>query len=291
MQLATVIDPVNSFDKLKMYVYDTEYDEALTVDASFKIFKDIKGLSQLNINNSLYLCGTPNNYENAGSYLIRYDIGNISSNSNFLVNSIFPHYKPTMIGIKNEYILVIGGEKMKRCEYFNLKTNKWRSVPELPEERFNCCAVYEENSENVYLFGGFNSLTGHNCSSILFLNFRVNLTWETQLIKDNTSLLARNSSAIIKFDRTSIYILGGIDNDNNCMDSIVEFDLQSKELGLSRKKLIRAASFSLQTGVDLNKAEYSFFDNDNFVHRIAKSEFKINLIDFKEIMHTNDDQE
>lgn len=285
MQLTLVTDPDVPGEKIQMYIYDTEYEEALTIDTSFKIFKDIKGLSQLNINNNLYLCGTPNSYENAGSYLIRYDVCTTTSNS-FLVNSIFPHYKPAMAGVKNEFIIIIGGEKTKKCEFFNLKTNKWKTLPELPEERTGCCAIYDEFREAVYVLGGYNSAERRSMETVLYLNFRTNLAWETLEVKGDLKLLARSSSAVIKFDKRSVYILGGIDDNGQMLDSIVEYDLVSNEVELSKRRLNRAASFSLQTGVDLNKADYSFFDNENYVHRISKTEFKVNLIHFSEVAQT-----
>jgi hypothetical protein len=267
-----------------MRIYDIEYDKGIEIEINFRIVDEFDGISQIVFNNCLYFCGAGRNDNFEGSYFLRYDpMSKSGVNLNILINAVHHHYLPTMVGYKNEFILVIGGENCNYCEIFCLKSNKWRILPELPEERFKCSAIADDSSDWVYLFGGYNSISKRNCSSVLRLNMRTFLVWETILVKNNSYLLARNSCGIIKFDKyPNIYLIGGKDDDDNLGDCIIEYDISTKTPSVFRKKLDYNASFIQHTGVDLNKMEFYLFDENYFIHKITKADFKLSLIDFKD---------
>jgi hypothetical protein len=286
MQMKTFNDDRNTFDKNLITIYDIEYNRATEVEPNFRIFKELNGLSQLNFQNSLYLCGAGEENSDSGSYFMRFDPLSSNHNVNILVTATHHHYFPVMYGWKNEFILVIGGRNTKYCEIYGVKTNKWKNLPELPEERFRCNIIYEEVSDFMYLFGGMNSDTGKNCSSILRLNMKTILVWETMIVKHNSHLLAKNSSACLKFEKSnSIFILGGYNNENEITETIIEFDLTSKIASEYRKKLEVKSSFTQQNGNDLNKTEFFLFDESFFIHKISKLDFKIELIDYRDLLN------
>jgi hypothetical protein len=272
-----------------VYIFDIEDETGLSMESNIRILKDLDGLSQLNFNNNLYLCGASMNNDLSGSSLLKLDPVKIGNNANVLINSIYHHYYPTLLGFRGDLIVAIGGYKNKLCEVFNIKTNKWRALPDLPEERYKCCVISDDMSEYLYLFGGLNSETWQNCSTILRLNMKNSLVWETMIVKANAHLLAKNSCAVIKFDRLNvIYILGGRDNTDQLSDNIIEYDITSRIASLSRKRLECKAAFFQETGADLNKSEFFMFDENSNIHKISKNDFKVNIFEFKEVFNNGD---
>jgi len=266
-------------------IYDIEYEKGMDIEPNFRIFQIFDGLSQLIFNNSLYFCGAGMDDTNSGSYFFRFDPSKMTNNNTtILINSINHHYYPTLLGYKSDFVIIIGGLNSKFCEIYNTKTNKWKNLPELPEERYRCSTVFDDITDFIYTFGGLNNETKKNCTTILRLNMKTLLIWETLIVKHNASLLSRNSSGIIKFDKSNtIYILGGKDNDELPTDSIVEFDINTKIANTHRKKLESKCVFLQQNGSDLNKADFFLFDENYFIHKISKNDFKITLIDYKDI--------
>lgn len=267
-------------EKNLICLYDVEYRQSFDLDLNFFLIKDLEGLGQINFNNNLYLCGSPKNSVNTGSYLIKYDPKKANNQTSLLINSIYNHFFPSIIGFKFDYLLVIGGEENIKCECYNLQINKWKSMPDLPEERYKSNAVFDEDNEMIYLFGGYDSFTRMNRESILKLNLKVLSEWEYLIVKKSNSLLARNSFSIIKTERNNILILGGIDNQGEKIENIVEFDLSTYKVNLSKKKLSKGSSFLQTGGLDLNKTTYFLFDDDFHIHIISNNTYNIDLINY-----------
>jgi hypothetical protein len=272
----------------KVFVFDIEDESGILLDANFRIIKDLDGFSQLNFNNCLYICGSDLQNSSAGSHLLKFDANLDGNKTSLLINSTYNHYYPTLIGYKTDMIIAIGGFKTKSTEIFNARTNRWRNLPELPEERYKCSAISDESLDYVYIFGGLNTETGKNCSTILRLNMKTSLVWETIIAKHSGHLLMRNSSAIIKYDRSnSIFIIGGRDNDESISNNIVEYDFHSKIASLSTRKLELNSCFFQTSGSDLNKNEFFLFDDKCNIHKLSRNDFKVNFFEMKTIF---DDQ-
>lgn len=267
-------------EKNTICLYDVEYRLSFDLDLNFFLIKDLDGLGQINFNNNLYLCGSPKNSVNTGSYLLRYDPKKANNQTSLLINSIYSHYFPTVIGFKLDYLFVIGGEESIKCECYNLQINKWKIMPDLPEERYRSNAVFDETNDTMFLFGGYDSFTRMNRESILRLNLKVLSEWEYLIVKKFTSLLARNSFSIIKTEKNNILILGGIGNQGEKINNIIEFDLSSYKINLSKKKLSRGSSFLQSGGLDLNKTTYFLFDDDFHIHIISNNNYNIDLINY-----------
>ena len=268
----------------KVYVFDIEDESGLTIDANFRIIKDLEGFSQLNFNNCLYICGSDMNNSTAGAHLLKFDPNLDGNKTTLLINSTYNHYYPTLIGYKGDLIIAIAGFKTKSTEIYNTRINRWRNLPELPEERYRCTVLNDESLDFIYIFGGLNTETGKNCSSILRLNMKTNLVWETLIVKHNSNLLMRNSSAIVKFERTNVvYLLGGRDNEENATDEILEYDFQTKIVSVSMRKLDIPACFFQTTGSDLNKADFFLFDDKCNIHKLSRNDFKINFFEMKTV--------
>lgn len=279
MQFKKLLGPDNQ-EKKFISIYDVEYKQAFDIDLNFCLIKDLDGLGQINFNNNLYFCGSPRTHVNTGSYLLRYDPKKPNNNTSLLITSIHNHYFPTIIGFKSEYLLVIGGELNLKCECYNLQLNKWKQMPDLPEERYKSNGFFDEESDTVYIVGGYDSFTQCNRNTILRLNLKNLNEWEILNVKKNSNLIARNSFAIIKQDKNSVMILGGIGNENEKYDNIIDLDYINLEVIKARKKLSKSATFLQSGGCDLNNTSYFLFDDEFKIHLISNNSFNIDIINY-----------
>jgi hypothetical protein len=279
MQFKLLKGELPDYNKSVISTYDIEYEIGMDIEANFRILREFDGLSQLNLNNNLYLCGSKLNDTSVGAYLLKYDANNIGSNITFLINSKNYHYNPTLLSAKSETIIVLGGQGSKSCEIYSTTTNKWKNLPDLPEHRFRCSAIADDATEMLYVFGGYNQDTRVNCCSVLKLNLKSNYAWDTILVKSSSDLLTRNTAGIIKVGNT-IYIMGGVNNQNKASDEIIEYDIINRLPIVSRRRLDKECTFLQTTGVDLNKSVFYLFDEDYFVHKITRNDMGFTLIDY-----------
>jgi hypothetical protein len=266
-------------------IYDVEYERAMELEINSIFFNNIEGFSQLNFNNCLYFCGTGFSDKTNGSYFLKYEPNNPTKNVTILVNSIQHHFFPTMIGYKTDQIYVIGGLRSKAAEYYNIKTHRWRCLPDIDEERFNAMGYSDEIQEMIYIFGGYNSDSSANSTCILRMDLKSFHVWEIINLNFNSSLIAKNSSAIFKFDKEEcIYILGGRNILGNVTDEIIEYDIKNNEVALVDKKLELPSSFFNSGGTDLNKNEFFFFDDNSNVHNICRNDFRVKMHKYEDIV-------
>ena len=263
-----------------LLIVDIEEERIFRSKVSLRIVSSIKGMSQLNIDNSLYLCGSESE-STLGAYMINIDnTKSTNSDVKFLVNAQYPHVNPSMIAIPSNSILVIGGKKQIKCEKFDITNSKWKYIPELPEERYKCNLFIDANSKYVYLFGGFCSELGRNCDDILRMKLDTQMIWERISIREGAELLSKTSSGIIR-DKDEekkskvVYILGGKDNQKELCDSIVEFDMKKRKARRIKTQLKYKAKFVNQMGVNVDKNTYVLIDKKGNIHTMNFNEFSL----------------
>ena len=263
-----------------LLIVDIEEERIFRSKVSLRIVSSIKGMSQLNIDNSLYLCGSESE-STLGAYMINIDnTKSTNSDVKFLVNAQYPHVNPSMIAIPSNSILVIGGKKQIKCEKFDITNSKWKYIPELPEERYKCNLFIDANSKYVYLFGGFCSELGRNCDDILRMKLDTQMIWERISIREGAELLSKTSSGIIR-DKDEekkskvVYILGGKDNQKELCDSIVEFDMKKRKARRIKTQLKYKAKFVNQMGVNVNKNTYVIIDKKGNIHTMNFNDFSL----------------
>ena len=263
-----------------LLIVDIEEERIFRSKVSLRIVSSIKGMSQLNIDNSLYLCGSESE-STLGAYMINIDnTKSTNSDVKFLVNAQYPHVNPSMIAIPSNSILVIGGKKQIKCEKFDITNSKWKYIPELPEERYKCNLFIDANSKYVYLFGGFCSELGRNCDDILRMKLDAQMIWERISIREGAELLSRTSSGIIR-DKDEekksqvVYILGGKDNQKELCDSIVEFDMKKRKARRIKTQLKYKAKFVNQMGVNVDKNTYVLIDKKGNIHTMNFNDFSL----------------
>lgn len=294
------LSPIANSPLYKLKIFDVEEEKCFEMKLTLRIINSLDGISQININNSLYLCGSNDDTSNSiGSYLLKIDISTTPLLPMPQINSIFAHNSPSLLCYKGNNLIVIGGKHQTQCEMYEIPS-KWKQLPPLPNERYKCSLVADEKHSTIYLFGGYtttdsndgvsssnkgnnnnNNNQHENYNSILRLNLNSNNAWEVLFVKENDTFLARNSSVSFIFENSDmVYICGGKDNNDNDTEYIVEFDISKRNVKKSQLTLKKTACFDIEGCVDLNKMHFAFFDNNDFVHTISRN-FKMSIIKFE----------
>lgn len=260
--------------KYKFVIYDIMQNNTLIIEKKIEIIKSLEGLSELNLEHNLYLCGNSRLENNEGSFL--FEISPINPKSNMLVNSIYGHYYPSLISFKNEYIFCIGGKNQINCEYYNIEEKFWTPLPNLPEERYRCTLCLDKKNDTIYLFGGINSKKQNINSNeiyiennyILRMKITVCMMWETIVIKNEYEkvFLERISAGSLIFDdqEDDIYILGGENKQKKFLDTIIKFNIHSFSLTTTDQKLKFPTTFLNQYPKKCGNDNYLYFFIDNF---------------------------
>jgi galactitol-specific phosphotransferase system IIB component len=120
---------------------------------------------------------------------------------------IYSHWNHSMIANDN-YIFVIGGYNSNKCEYFNLETLKWDSLPDLnSEERQRPMLVIYKD----YLY----AFMGHTQFNILDTIERINITklntskWEKVSFSNPSNINSKFYEAGIYNHNGELFFIGG----------------------------------------------------------------------------------
>lgn len=244
----------------------------------------LEGISQISIESSLYLCGSSkienSNVQTSGAFLLQITNPTLKK-VQFLVNSKHSHYKPSLCNYGNNSLVVVGGKQQTKCEVYNIMTNRWKAIQDLPEERYLCALMIDKNEEYLYLFGGFNQ----NASMITGSVLRVNLTnyftqWERIMINENGNLLKRCCMNTFRSSNSNlIYIIGGrdINNEHEVYDDVIIYDCFCKIVKSSNMKLKKKMKFINYGCVDVHKVQYYFIDEEGDVIMINSKTHNIEL--------------
>lgn len=290
--------------------YDVETECLFEYPIFLNILFSLNGMSQISLDNKLFLCGSAlNKEEKKGTGLPRNTIEKEKNESHekskdfsssfmysinllktpitlkFEVNSCFLHYYPTLSILRNEYIIVLGGYKSKKCEYYSNTNKKWKELPDLPEERYGSTSICDNAYNTIYCFGGYNSQTKKNCMSIFKLNVNSGIKWETLIIMENSEYLAKYFSCLIKKDNGHCLILGGKNNKGQSTDEVIDLDVKNRRIIVTVQKSPALCNYlyfkNLRLGAENNNGVCYLFDDevDDSVYRIDanfSSTIKIN---------------
>ena len=280
----------NKNGEFQILNYDIDEEYFMELRIVFPIIRTIEGMSELNMDKKLFLCGISPKQKNEGSFLLQINLDLKSLNSDeqikpeILINSHYPHIYPSLIHDKNEKILCIGGKGQTLCELYNLSMNKWIALPELPEERYKCTLCLDNKGDYVYLFGGINSEIDIKENekekegeiNILRMNLLKQLIWENIIVKNNQRNITINrissGAFTYKYDEDFIFIVGGEDLDENMSDTVIRFSIKNLRFESTGVKLKNKAVFLNQSGVALNDKTYCFIDSFNNIHLIERND-------------------
>ena len=264
--------------------YDIEENTLFQYVIKIPIITSLNGLSELNLNSKLYLCGTPSKEEDASSYLFQITLQTL--NTQIMVSSQYGHYYPSLISINNNKIICVGGKNQRQCEIYDTIINHWAIIPELPEERYKCTLCFDYKSKILYLFGGINSKKNNLNSNyiekenILRINTKNSIftSWEKIIIESKleNKLLTRISSASLILDENNIIIIGGENENGKILKNVIKFNLRDYSISSTGHNLDFPSKFMNQsTIIDANNEGNEgninyFFDSKNNIHNINK---------------------
>ena len=271
--------------------YDIEENTLFKYIIRIPIISSLNGLSELNLNSKLYLCGTPSTSEDASSYLFQITFQTLYTK--IMVSSQFGHYYPSLISINNNKILCVGGKKQTQCEIYDIIINHWSPFPELPEERYKCTLCFNYKNKHLYLFGGINSKNNLNLNyiekeSILMISTKnYYYSWERILVESRleNKLLTRISSASLFLDENNLIIIGGENENGKILKNIIKFNTRNYNVSLTGQYLDFPAKFINQsTIIDNNEGNtIYFFDTKNNIHNINKQQYLSSVEDKYEL--------
>ena len=276
----------NKKGSFQLLSFDVDQEENIQLKIIFPIIKSIEGLSELTIKSNFYLCGISPKQKDEGSYLFKANLDNAFEdseiNAQILINSQHSHVYPALISDKNNQIFCVGGKGQMLCELYNCNLNKWYPLPKLPEERYKCTLCLDSKEEYIYLFGGINLKEKNNNEnidmkteySILRLHITKLLVWEKLIIKNDPKNLTINrfSSGGFSFknDDDFIFIIGGEDSNNNCLNDVIRFSIKNLKFESTGIKLNSNAKFINQCGILNDEQTYVFIDSLNERHTVDR---------------------
>jgi hypothetical protein len=267
--------------------YDIEENILIPFSIKIPIITSLNGLSELNFNSKLYLCGTSSSKEDASSYL--FQISSEPLNTQIMVSSQYGHYYPSLISINKNKIACIGGKNQTQCEIYDISINHWSIIPELPEERYKCNLCFDYIKKFLYLFGGINNSKNIYANyiekeTVLRLNTKNSCynSWEKIFIdsKLENKLLTRVSSASLLIDDNHIILIGGENENGKILKNIIKFNLTDYSVNSTGKCLDFPSKFMNQSTIidDNNESNiYYFFDSKNNIHNINKQQYESGL--------------
>jgi len=279
----------NQKGEFQLLSYDIEEERFMKFKIIFPIIKSIEGLNELCIKSKFYLCGVSPKQKNEGSFLFEINLGdkieNNELNAQILINSQYPHVYPSLISDKLGQIICIGGKGQTKCELYNFNLNKWYVLPQLPEERYKCTLCIDPKETYLYLFGGLTTTKKKNNNDdnennnpdnhykILKMHLVKQFVWEKIKIKNNSKSLIFNrylaGAFVFNNDEDFIFIIGGEDSNNDCLNDIIRFSIKKSEFESTGTKLDNNAKFIHQYGI-LNEQCYYFIDSLNQIHKINR---------------------
>ena len=283
--------PINS--KFIMIFYEINKNQKIIIERKLESIKTLEGLSELNHNNNLYLCGSSSLIPESEDGSLFFKLNPLNPETKILPKAKYPHYYPALISIKKNYIYCIGGKSQHHCEGYNINENKWIPLPNLPEERYLCTLCYDELNNIIYLFGGINDKNHLHKDKLsieydYFLRLKNDIDnnnnsaiWEKIHVKNNKILLNRISAASLIFEKEEkyIYIFGGKDDQEHYLDNVIKFDIEEQSFQSIDQKLDFPTEFLNQYAIksDLNNYIYVFLDKFNNPIIIDQH----NFVDFK----------
>lgn len=285
-----------------LHLLDLESLEQFNYNVKLFPFKNFETISQISIDNHLYLIGEQEVQLNNGSTFIRIDLFSKSNMVNLLINSTYEHYKPSLTIFKKEFVIAVGGKLSTKCEIYHINSNKWRTLPDLPEERYGCNLISDDKNDFLYCFGGYNSKTNEYHNNVLKINLKRSNSWDVFMTYDpknnnnvkynnDNSLICNDSNirynnyqtleraffSIVRISFDKILMLGGQTPSKECTDDVVEFSFTNKAFIYLNFKLSSPSKFDVYSFGELNNFYYTI-DEDGLIHKISKKNKTTDII-------------
>jgi hypothetical protein len=231
------------------------------------IITSTRGLGELIYLNNLYLCGGDESFIGS-TYFFKY-----SSDKGLtpLINTIYSHKYPTLIGFNNCIYCIGGLEDNINCERYLLAESRWECFPNLPKSRSGCSAYFDHSTSHFFLFGGYNYISNSMLESIAVIKVSkktIGHKWEEFLI-ENSVCIKKSMMGIIPLCERKLLLLAGYEYNNSThseelTDDVVLVDLAEKQISKEFYKTALPCSFNDKVSITFSKdVEYLIDENFN----------------------------
>ncbi len=197
---------------------------------------------------------------------MKFDLTEKQIGFSLLINSTYEHYKASLCLFKKDFIVAIGGKSSRKCEIYHKSSNKWRTLPDLPEERYGCGAITDDDKDVLYCFGGMNSIKSSFPTGVYKLNLKNSTKWESVQLKEGSLLqksfflIGRSSHSV---GEGKFIVFGGMNKTSDSTDDIVEIDFNQKMVRNYGFKLPLCARFDNFTLSEFEGKVYFADENEN----------------------------
>ena len=285
-------------DKLKILIFSYEnqtFTEKNYIDkGNFKKeLTSVKDIIQLNINNKLYLLSGKKQNK---FYCYDYPTNSIY----FINNTLYSHYYGAIVNCpKNKQIYLLGGNSQTNCEVysststhslpsmtmtnFHSKSNGWKKIPSLKEERQEFAAMYF--NDYIYVFFGFSYVRGSNLSSIERININKNDRFEIVYINEQITLSSLSCAQYYSefdhgWEKEGILLLGGFDGEKYIESSLVftPEKMKIRECDVIIPNITKHFQFLFHQESNFIKVDNNsqlIFDMKNNVHLLTKDSYEL----------------
>lgn len=257
--------------KCTAQVLDVETSKSFNTEIKLFFFKNLWSVSQITVENLLFLIGQQNEDCNAGSLFIMYDLTDNLAQYSLLVNSTYEHNKCALTIFKRDFIVALGGKNSVKCEIYSKNSKKWRTLPDLPEERFGCGIITDDLIDTLYCFGGMNSSKRSFVSSIIKVNLKGSSIWEAIVMKDESIIIERAFFCIARGTKDSFLIFGGTSPETDFTDTIYEYEINKKNANQAQLKLAAPCRFDNYSYAIFSSVIY-VIDEDCRIHTVYMKE-------------------
>jgi len=150
---------------------------------------------------------------------------------------ISARYAPGCVFLEGKVLVFSGFDSdfVRYCEYFDLETELWESLPEIPEAGYQMTAIEVEATRSILITGGYNSSYGWQ-SKVQEFSLE-EMTWKTW----GVTLIMTSITPCFKLERDSseVYV---------CTTSqIVKLDVYNQTQTTVRNEGLALAQYSLQS--------------------------------------------
>ena len=95
----------------------------------------------------------------------------------------------------------------KKGEIYSISKRKRKGLPDLPEGRSGAGVLSDDKLDYLFVFGGV--LGDKYCSTVLRLNMKNLVIWESFSINEKANLLEIRHFSLLKCDKNRVLIIGG----------------------------------------------------------------------------------
>lgn len=239
------------------------------------LISDLIGTAQVTVNQTVYLCGHQKQIDSGSlsSFLFKINPFKEKNLLEILLSSLYHHYSPLILCIRNDIIAVIGGYRQCHCETYSITQEKWKSIAALPDERYKAGVLLDLGENFIYLFGGYNDAFKKKSSCVLKCEARYFSQWDTIQLKEGSEFIAKCSFGLFNsIDPNTMLIVGGKGSGDNDSNEIIEYDIYKRTASVSNCKWPTEVNFIQSEGFVLDNDKTYIIDSrlDVYVINIKK---------------------